>query len=531
MRVDVQPEWSPDEPFYKGCLVHTAQALKGARALYDAGLHHFAYHLALLALEEIGKLEVVLMGRVSTDENSANFKKKFMDDHVGKIFWAFWGPTFTVDLMEPKQIEWHQELAKKLHAKRLLGLYVEEPGEDGIFVAPTEQVSKEETKQLIEFAEDRLEMQREHKPGTLTDEEKADLNWFRAAKDDLQKKGFILAQTSMKKLQELGNVRAWMKWLRGSVAEQEAELVALAESEMKREVEEGDIDKPKWQMRVRIKSNSHIINPKACNAWNAHGTPFKWIYIQKPNEFLLEFTLPKSVKADELYEAGLSMIYRYITALNIGTQGFFWFDLPLQTAKFHERVIDLEANAQIEIGRPAPKRVNRTVEPVNETHVRWIMIAFGLLPKDPGYTFLRYSQGLIFWAKTDIHSGFEVNAFGAFFDAFMSAMRMYGDWDGNPQTARAAAVKVLTPNITRGLEETVEEMFTLAEAYRPGEPTPEVTIEQAAVMKLLTDLYLQGALDREGVRRMVVERMKAEGQLEAASSESPAGETPAPSGI
>jgi AbiV family abortive infection protein len=266
MSNDLKPEWSPDEPFYKGCLDHTADALKGARALYDAGMHHFAFHLALLALEEIGKLEVVLMGRVSTEENAASYKKKVMDDHVGKLFWAFWGPTFTKDLMEPKQIEWHQELAKKLHAKRLRGLYVEEPIA-GIFIPPADQVSKEETLRLIEFAENRLEMQRQHEPAILTEEEKADLVWFRAAKDDLQKKVFIFSPASMKKLQEVGNARDWMKWLRATVAEQEADLVALAEAEMKREVQEGDIDRPKWEMRVRIKTNSHIIKPKACNAW------------------------------------------------------------------------------------------------------------------------------------------------------------------------------------------------------------------------------------------------------------------------
>lgn len=521
MSNDLKPEWSPDEPFYKGCLDHTADSLKGARALYDAGLHHFAYHLALLALEEIGKLEVILIGRVSTEENAVSFKKKFMDDHVGKIFWAFWGPTFTIDLMQPKQIEWHQELAKKLHAKRLRGLYVE-PAEDGAFVAPAAQVSKEETKQLIEFAENRLDLQRDHKPATLTEKEKADLVWFRAAKDDLQKKVFILSATSMKKLHELGNARDWMNWLRSTVEAREAELVQLAETEMKREVQEGDIDRPKWEMRVRIKTNSHILKPKACKAWNEHRTPFKWIWIEKKDEFLLEFAIPKFVKAEDLYETGLSMIYHYITALNIGTQGFFWFDLPLQTVKYHERVIDLENNAVIEIGRPAPKRVNRVVEHLNDSHIHWIMIALGLLPTDPGYTFHRYAQGLIYWAKTDIHSGFEVNAFGAFFDAFMSSMAMYGDWDGNRDHARAAAVKVLTPSITSGVEDTVEEMFKLAETYGVGQSPPEITIEQAAVMKLLTDVYLLGALDREGLRRMAIERAKVTNETTPASPEAAA---------
>jgi AbiV family abortive infection protein len=122
MTIDLEPEWSPEEPFVKGCLDHTAGLIEGAKALFDKSLHHLAFHLALLALEEIGKLEVILLGRVGTEEEDSAYRKKFLDDHVGKIFWAFWGPSFISTLVEPKRFEWQQNLAARLHDKRLRGL-------------------------------------------------------------------------------------------------------------------------------------------------------------------------------------------------------------------------------------------------------------------------------------------------------------------------------------------------------------------------------------------------------------------------
>jgi AbiV family abortive infection protein len=519
MSTDLKPEWSPDEPVVKGALEHTAGLIEGAKTLFNRKLPHLAYHLALLALEEIGKLEVVLMGRVGTKEEDAAYQKKLLDDHVGKIFWAFWGPTFTHNLIDPQQVQWHMDLATKLHEKRLRGLYVDPGAEE--FVSPAAHVSPGDAVNLIELAESRLGIQREHQPGDLTEEEKADLVWFRAARYDAQKKQFVLGRTSREKLAELQDVRLWMKWLHGTIEAQEAELVALAEAEMKRQVQEGDIDRPKWKVRIRVRTNSHIIKPKSVNAWNAHGTPFKWVYIQKPDEFYIEFTLPKSVKAEELYEAGLSMCYRYLAALNIGTQGFFWFDLPLQTEKFHEQIEDLESKNLIEVGRKAVKRVNRKVEPVSDTHLHWVLIAFALLPFGGRelFPFEMYGRGLVSMAKTDIHSGFEIEAFRHFFDSFTSAMHLYGDWDGKMNTVRDAAAKVLAPSIIGSIEDTVKEVFDLADTYHSG-TLPDVNIEQAAVMKLLTDVYLCGVLDREGQRRA---RAEAEARAALLTTTAPTG--------
>jgi len=509
MTTDLKPEWSPDEPFVKGSLDHTAGLLLGAEALLEKNLPHLAFHLGLLALEEIGKLEVVLMGRVSSEEDEAAYQKKFLDDHVGKIFWAFWGPTFSQQMLDQQQIEWHQNLAKKLHEKRLRGLYIE-PDEKG-FIAPADHVSPKDARSLIDLAKARLEMQREHKPRELTDEEREHLAWFRAARYDQQKKDVIMSGGSMKKLAELRNTSAWIAWLHEEDMKRDAELMAIGEAEMRRERVEGDMDRPKWKFRIRLKTNSHQVRPKAIKAWNKMNTQIQWFFVdkKKTDQLIVEFMLPKSILASDLYDIGLAFAYRFIVALNIGTQGFFWFDLPNQTESFDESVEDIETRALLHVGRVPVRRVNRTIEPLKESNVTWTAVAFGLLPNDGPQleAFRLYLGGLVYWAKTDIHSGFEVQAFHAFFSALRTAMLLYGDWDGKVPFKDAASA-VLMPFIG-GIAETMDELIALANKYIPGEPIPEVNIEQAAVMKLITDVYLWFVLDREAQRRAKIEMEKA----------------------
>jgi hypothetical protein len=80
----------------------------------------------------------------------------------------------------------------------------------------------------------------------------------------------------------------------------------------------------------------------------------------------------------------------------------------------------VETRALLHVGRVPVRRVNRTIEPLKESHVTWTGVAFGLLPNEGPQleAFRLYLGGLVYWAKTDIHSGFEVQAFHAFFSAF-----------------------------------------------------------------------------------------------------------------
>jgi AbiV family abortive infection protein len=512
MTNDLQLEWSPEEPFVKGCLEHTAGLIEGAKALFDKQLHHLAFHLALLALEEIGKLEVILMGRVGTEEEDAAYRKKFLDDHVGKIFWAFWGPSFISTLVDPKRFEWQQNLAASLHDKRLRGLYAD-PGDGDDFIAPASNISPDDAKKLIELAEDLLNLQKENKPAQLTDDAKADLLWFRAARYDDEMKKLFFSSASRQKLAEVKALGPWMKWLRERSEERQAELLALAEAETKRSVVDGDMNRPKWKFRIRVYTNSHIIKPKAIKLWNQMGTSIRWFFVdkKKSDQLIVEFDLPKAVQgSDDLYQVGLVSAYHFLLALNIGSCGFFWFDLPKQTESFDESIEDIETGALMHVGRTPLRRVELKVEPLTEWDIRRIGMAFGLLPKHPDKLgpFRLYVGGLVWWAKTDIHSGFEAQAFRAFFDALQGAMLQYGDWNGQ-SSFNDALKKALSPLIAN-VDDTVDEFIALAEKFVHNEPPPEVNIDQAAVMKLMTDVYLCAAIEREAHRRMQPDREQAE---------------------
>jgi AbiV family abortive infection protein len=492
-------EKSPDESFVNGSLDHSAGLTVGAEALLEKNLPHLAFHLALLALEEIGKLEVVLMGRVGSDEHQAYLEKKFLNDHVGKIFWAFWGPTFSRQVIDQKQIDWHQNLAKMLHEQRQRGLYAE-PDKD--FIAPIDYVSPDDARDLIDMARMRLDMHRAREPADLSEEESEHLAWFQKARYDDETREFLVSGASMRKLAELQDIRAWMKWLHETVSRRDAEMLALVEAELGRQVEHGDMGRPKWKFRIRIRTNSHLIKPKSIKAWNNMATEIKWSLVdKKKDQLLVEFSLPKAVQAHQLYDVGLLFAYRFILALNIGTQGFFWFDLPQQTERFDEAIEDIETGLLLHVARVPVRRVERTVETLDEWPVRRSGVALAFLPKDgPQLAPYRlYLGALVYWAKTDIHSGFEGHAFRAFFDTLRSAMQLYGDWDASIPF-RDAAIAALAPDVKQ-IEDAIDEFTALADKFEEGKPLPAVNIEQAAVMKLLTDVYLFKALDREGRRR------------------------------
>lgn len=63
-----------------------------------------------------------------------------------------------------------------------------------------------------------------------------------------------------------------------------------------------------------------------------------------------------------------------------------------------------------------------------------------------------------------------------------------------------AATAVLEPWI-KNVREGVEEMVAIMDRMIPGNVAPEITIEQAAVVKRFADVYLMGVIDRDAIRR------------------------------
>jgi AbiV family abortive infection protein len=65
----------------------------------NKGYDHICFHLALVALEEIGKAILILIGAslIAGQKEDEDFSIT-IDDHIKKIFWALWG-----DLLREKE--------------------------------------------------------------------------------------------------------------------------------------------------------------------------------------------------------------------------------------------------------------------------------------------------------------------------------------------------------------------------------------------------------------------------------------------
>jgi AbiV family abortive infection protein len=200
------------------CLENAEALLNSAKQMAKTGTAHIAYHLATLALEEIGKSSMIFMSSldVARDEEDRKRPVDWIDNHERKLFWAIWSPRFDVE--SPwKGIQQAMDLAKRIHETRLATLYVNPLDPDARLKIPGDHLQN-----LIAITEARLEMERLKKIRELTPEEKSDLDWFFAATDDPQLRPMIFSKGSLEKQAQFDNKNdsaGWIHWLRTELEE------------------------------------------------------------------------------------------------------------------------------------------------------------------------------------------------------------------------------------------------------------------------------------------------------------------------
>jgi AbiV family abortive infection protein len=127
MQTSVAAHGAPDHVRLRElCLAHAADLVSSAeRVLDNNGFSNIAYHLAILALEEIGKAAMIASRAVVGTARDSDWMEKRFDDHVWKIQWAVWTPTLASGRIDPKDFEEARHFAQSMHARRLRGLYVD----------------------------------------------------------------------------------------------------------------------------------------------------------------------------------------------------------------------------------------------------------------------------------------------------------------------------------------------------------------------------------------------------------------------
>ena len=423
------------------CVDHARALLESARAVQSAKHPNVAYHLAALCLEELGRR--ALLGVQAISEKGAvppAWPKKHEQDHIKKLFWAIFGSGFLGAPLTADRFREMTDVAERIHAQRLLGLYVG-VSEDGLTV-PADQIDAATTDQLIGFAEATLNMVASETFRDEAPQEAIDFqNWLLTSFDDTERRRQILSGGSLDKLAELKDVLEWTRWLKGlfDKAEADGRLAAQKEIERSRNRLPATKTKDKWKLRIRILCASHSIRPKVLSAWNEKSDWIKLSAVSgRKNELLIDFILGDNVPVDALWYFGWGVARQFVVALNIGTMGFWWWRMPEQVSRYYEFIRDIESGDELKLERRPSLRIdwgeNRTL--TMEHLSRTAAVFASLPPRDPAgkQTGLDYYiGGITFLSLNDVHWQCEVQSFGNFFESLRAMMVQQTDWsEGTP---------------------------------------------------------------------------------------------------
>ncbi len=502
----------------KACIKHAGDLLKAAIIIQkEAKFPNIAYHLAALSIEEIGNFDIMRTSYLARAEDKPNeWLEKQTEDHVKKLFWGLWGPSFGRDIISRSQIESYNNHARKIHEKRISGLYVNmDKNINGSM--PCDLITTKETDNIIELATMRLEMEKSRKYVVdINPNNKKTMRWFLDANKDPEKQKMIFCNKSMEKLAELGEVKKWVEWLEMEFNKAEEESRLQTEKELNRTITLGDeANKDKWKIKIRLYSNSHSIRPKSLNKLNHNSNWIKLLPVKNnKKEALLEIVLPNKVPIAGLWWAGWGAARRFVVALNIGSLGFFWWYIPEQISKYYENIEDLELKDKMDviIERDPILRLDWGREALTENDIANTMMCFGKLPgpdeREKVIAFDHYITGLAFLGKNDIHIQFELNAYEQFYKSLKAGMQAYGDLDKN-QPIITSIGEYVNRNIL--VFNNVSKYLELGEQFETKDNIPRgITLSEVGAIKILCDAYFLHKFKTMAFHHIEQEQVKSE---------------------
>ena len=486
------------EDLRRACLANARSFVAACKKLDNRGNKHIKYHLATLALEEVGKIEMVAMQRMaSKKEPTAEELNLGVDDHERKLFWAFWGASFGRSPITQKQIDEQRGLAKTIHAKRLSSLYVDtlRPQQPGA------NITVSELDNIIALAEARYGMAKyagtTRDDSDMSDKEKTVINWFLHASDDINERKFIFSGASNAKLAELGDAKEWINWLYEESEKRKTEGLALVQEELQRKKPDAkDANKPKWRVRIKIQSHSHSIRPKPLNNWNKSVDWIKLTPTKDKNELLIDFTLGANVPLAAVWDASWSMSKFFVTTINIATSGYLWWNAPRDIARFYEQIDDLDRpgyavapqiSPQLDVNWKDQHRVldDGVLSMVARDYAYLMEEVYSIAPRENALG--RYTHGLAMLAKNDVHLRFETNIWQEFWFGLKDMVLAFGEAEKLEDV-----VKMLKKQFPKSLHELLDECETLESRLEeePLKPLKDITLEEVYKAKVAYDLYI-----------------------------------------
>jgi len=495
------------------------KCLDNAEALLDSGKdcraknrNHIAFHLAVMALEEVGKASMVLKetvyAHIIEDEDSGESKlSDDLADHRKKLFWAMLIPGFDGGIISPEDFTRLKEVANDIHLRRITSLYT------NIDVVSQTDISDDELANIMGLTESRLNLEKLVEIRQLDADAQQLLDWFMKALSDPLLQRFVLGEQSRHKLAEMtGDSRKWMTWLYEEVSTAEAKTKEMMEKEINRLAPTGGLaNKPKWRLKIKLHTLSHSIRHKELNAWNEQVLWVKLYPTTDKTELLVEFLLPAKIPVNELWQAGIQMCSMFAVSLNIATVGYFWWYLPEFVSTYYEEMVDLETKARLAVDYKLPGMMNwkRTALKAPQLQTAGMILTHLMMwaTKEQSLAYSRYMHGITLLSKNDVFGDFSAQAFVDFAYAFRMALASYGDWDGAPENFEQAAVGVLDkfwkqPEILTEFKALMDSADDLEKKRPPSRP---INLEETMKLKAFCDTYLVSRAQRE-VQKAIRER-------------------------
>ena len=482
-------------PAIEACLQNAEKLIAAANASAVPGSYHIAFHLATMALEEIGKSSMIFIEAIdhkpAGHDEEAKTLLKWIDDHERKLFWAIWLPG-RESLRDWRTIPAAMDFARGIHKDRLDTLYVDPANLN------RSTISERRAKSIIVAAEARLNMERLKEFRAMDEERQELMHWFFEAMDDSRLKPMIFSKGSLDKQAEFGDdFGAWMKWLRDTFAEADRQSMELTNLEMKRVPAEGKEGwENKFEMKIRLKSWSHSIRQNQLKEWNTGIEKIKLAGGSDRNELVVTLLVPKRVATQDLWNMGWQNTYVFVTALNIGTMGFFWWYTPEYISRYFEKIRDIEHDSDIILDRMPMLKIVWPNQALKAPDLNSVGVILGFIAHANQQQFEsthRYFRTLGLMAKNDIFYQFEPSIFIEFLSALKDAMQAYGDWDGKSETAETSISGFFdgvpsSPEFT----EMVRDFLHIVDHMTANKIAPRaITLDDIAKAKLIFDVYIR----------------------------------------
>lgn len=333
----------------ESCLTHSADLLEVAEKAHESGKPNIAFHLAVLALEELGKLFLHRISRTQRayfDDDRTLFARS-ATDHVAKLFWALWGTKISGRMNDREAFETTRRTASSVHFQRIAGLYVTIDG--STVTVPRDEVGAEETGVLLDLARSLLEEERATEYVQPTDEGRAAIMWLVSAAELEETRRLLYSRLSMEKLRAVEHVSEWISWLKETVAREEEEIHRLMIVELSR-AQPTEGGKERFFAQTELLSATHSVRPKALIEWNERSKIIKLRPVKgEKSNLRVEFILFDDVRVDRVHIVLANLLHRLLVALNISSGGLFWPYLPEQSFPIFTRGRDQEHDRDLDL--------------------------------------------------------------------------------------------------------------------------------------------------------------------------------------